>query len=615
MFLSASLLVRGSAAPPSFAVTPTINEFNVPTFGSNPLGVTAGPLNSLWIADSNDFDTHKVEQMTTSGQVTGYNVPGGQSLSCPQGCVDPASIVTAPDGNLWFTELAGAGNAIGQLNPNTGQVTIHDAGITPSSEPWGITVGADNNLWFTENVPGGRIGRITTSGAVTEFPIATTSNAPFGITSGPDGNLWFTEQVYGGAPTKVGVMDTNGRMLTEIDIAGSGVGLSGITVAGSRVWFTETTANSIGWIDATAKTFNPSTQLVGDGTGGPSSIVFRADGFLYFVEAGNNSIGRIDAGNPPSSVGTHFSVPTSGAFSKGSPPQGITVGPDGAIWFVEGSPKEGGSNPSPIHALGRLDLGPLPTPSPTPTPSAAPTTEPSPTPSPTSPTGSPSPPGSPPPPAPGASSGGYWLSATDGGIFNFGDAGFFGSPGALKLNKPVVGMAATVTGQGYWLVASDGGIFSFGDAGFFGSTGAIHLNSPIVGMAASPTGGGYWLVASDGGIFDFGSAGFFGSTGAIHLNKPIVAMAATKSGQGYWLAASDGGIFNFGSAAFFGSTGAIRLNSPIVGMAAPGDGTGYLLTASDGGVFTFGSAAFFGSTGAIHLNNPVVAMAAFPPRR
>jgi hypothetical protein len=30
-------------------------------------------------------------------------------------------------------------------------------------------------------------------------------------------------------------------------------------------------------------------------------------------------------------------------------------------------------------------------------------------------------------------------------------------------------MAATPDGRGYWLVASDGGIFTFGDAPFFGS--------------------------------------------------------------------------------------------------------------------------------------------------
>ena len=55
-------------------------------------------------------------------------------------------------------------------------------------------------------------------------------------------------------------------------------------------------------------------------------------------------------------------------------------------------------------------------------------------------------------------------------------------------------------------MASDGGIFSYGDATFFGSTGGIRLNKPVVGMAATPSGHGYWLVASDGGIFSYGDA-------------------------------------------------------------------------------------------------------------
>jgi DNA-binding beta-propeller fold protein YncE len=82
-----------------------------------------------------------------------------------------------------------------------------------------------------------------------------------------------------------------------------------------------------------------------------------------------------------------------------------------------------------------------------------------------------------------------------------GDAGYFGSEGGTPLNKPIVGMAATPDGKGYWLVASDGGVFTFGDAGYFGSEGGTPLNKPIVGMAATPDGKGYWLVASDGGIF------------------------------------------------------------------------------------------------------------------
>jgi hypothetical protein len=208
---------------------------------------------------------------------------------------------------------------------------------------------------------------------------------------------------------------------------------------------------------------------------------------------------------------------------------------------------------------------------------------------------------------------GYWLVASDGGIFTFGDAGFYGSTGGIKLNKPIVGMAPTPDGKGYWLVASDGGIFTFGDAGFYGSTGAFHLNKPIVGMSATPDGKGYWLVASDGGIFAFGDAGFYGSTGGIVLNKPIVGMAPTLDGKGYWLVASDGGIFTFGDAGYYGSTGDIKLNKPIVGMAPTPDGNGYWLVASDGGIFTFGDAGYHGSEpgAGVDIDN-VVDIAASP---
>ncbi len=212
------------------------------------------------------------------------------------------------------------------------------------------------------------------------------------------------------------------------------------------------------------------------------------------------------------------------------------------------------------------------------------------------------------PPGPSGGPGGYRLVASDGGIFAYGSAHFYGSTGAMALNRPIVGMAATPSGNGYWEVATDGGIFSFGDARFRGSTGAMVLNRPIVGMAATPSGNGYWLVASDGGIFAFGDARFYGSTGAMVLNQPIVGMAATPSGNGYWLVASDGGIFAFGDARFAGSTGGMALNRPIVGVAASPTGKGYWEVASDGGIFNWGDAAFHGSAGSLPLNRPIVGM-------
>ena len=205
---------------------------------------------------------------------------------------------------------------------------------------------------------------------------------------------------------------------------------------------------------------------------------------------------------------------------------------------------------------------------------------------------------------------GYWLLASDGGIFAFGDAIFYGSTGGLHLNAPIVAMSPTPDGAGYWLVASDGGIFAYGDANFYGSAGSLSLAKPIVGMASTIGGLGYWLVASDGGIFAYGDANFYGSTGGLPLQKPIVAMTTAPDGGGYWLVASDGGIFNFGDVNYFGSTGGMPLSAPVVGMDRTADGQGYFMVARDGGIFDYGDAGFYGSAGSVELNRPVVGMAA-----
>jgi hypothetical protein len=190
----------------------------------------------------------------------------------------------------------------------------------------------------------------------------------------------------------------------------------------------------------------------------------------------------------------------------------------------------------------------------------------------------------------------FWLATATGHVYSFGVINY-GSPGNAPLNQPIVTMVPSQDRHGYWLVASDGGVFSYGDSHFYGSTGSLVLNRPIVGMHPTRDQAGYWLVASDGGVFSFGDAHFYGSTGAIVLNKPVVGMATTPDGKGYWLVASDGGVFSFGDAQFYGSTGALHLDQPIVGMDPTPDGKGYWLVAADGGVFAFGDAGFYGSTG------------------
>ena len=122
-------------------------------------------------------------------------------------------------------------------------------------------------------------------------------------------------------------------------------------------------------------------------------------------------------------------------------------------------------------------------------------------------------------------------------------------------------MAAMPSGRGYWLVASNGVVYPFGNAVSYGSQSKLHLAKPIVGIAATADGKGYWLVASNGELFNYGDAVNYGSPARAAPDKAIVGIAATPDGKGYWLVASDGGIFNYGDAAFHGSTGSLHLKS------------------------------------------------------
>ena len=214
--------------------------------------------------------------------------------------------------------------------------------------------------------------------------------------------------------------------------------------------------------------------------------------------------------------------------------------------------------------------------------------------------------------------GGYWLVASDGGVFSF-NAPFYGSlpglPATEQPGQPVVAMAPDASGQGYWEVTSAGDVYSFGNATFQGSTGNISLAKPVVGMAMDPATGGYWLVAADGGVFSF-NAPFFGSLPGLPASEqpgqPVVGMAVDASGQGYFEVTSAGDVYSFGNATFQGSTGNISLAKPVVGMAMDPATGGYWLVASDGGVFSF-NASFFGGVSGLPAseqpNQPVVAMA------
>lgn len=123
---------------------------------------------------------------------------------------------------LWFTETA----AIGRMT-TSGAVTEFPV----STVNW-MTAGPDGALWFTEGAVN-KIGRMTLTGVVSEFPIPTPNAGPAGITTGPDGALWFTESRAIGrlALTQAAPVP----LLSEWALAALAVALAGLGVWSMRM--------------------------------------------------------------------------------------------------------------------------------------------------------------------------------------------------------------------------------------------------------------------------------------------------------------------------------------------------------------------------------------------
>ena len=166
----------------------------------------------------------------------------------------------------------------------------------------------------------------------------------------------------------------------------------------------------------------------------------------------------------------------------------------------------------------------------------------------------------------------------------------------VTLNGPVRRLEPAPTGLGYWLLASDGGIFTFG-VPFFGSAGARPPNAAVISMASTATGGGYMMVTARGEVIAFGDAKSQGDTKALQLAAPVISLALGASGRGYWLYAQDGGVFSFG-VPFHGSVPGLGLCSvpKTVALRATDTGGGYWIVTDRGKVYPFGDAKSYGDS-------------------
>jgi uncharacterized repeat protein (TIGR01451 family) len=316
-FYRATLCAMRLAFLPLFLLTANAQQavsvsFNQYPTGAAGMAITAGPEDALWFPGFGFIHGtvgDGIWQITTSGVSTDVGGPGGAGQYV-------GGITAGSDGALWFAY----GNEIGRMT-TAGSTTYYN--IPSGGSSVDITAGPDGALWFTEYataavsdaVTGSAIGRITTSGVVTEYPLSNVSAAPQGIIAGPDGALWFTEQYTG----KIGRITTSGASIVEYPVTTSGDQMYGIAAgADNALWFIEYSSSRIGRISTAGVVTEYPVATAGIG----QSIAAGPDGALWFTNSTN--IGRITT---TGSI-TEYPVP-SGAYSLD-----ITAGPDGNMWFT-----------------------------------------------------------------------------------------------------------------------------------------------------------------------------------------------------------------------------------------------------------------------------------------
>jgi len=224
-------------------------------------------------------------------------------------------------------------------------ITEYTAGLSPNGAPHGIAEGADGSTWFTLYAKDG-VGRISPSGAITEYFPTLSKGQPEGITLGPDGNMWFVES---GATGAIARIDPSGSV-TEFTTGLNPLGQPRDIAAGSdgALWFTEK-GDAIGRIDPATGSITEYSLGLSLGSQ-PKAITAGPDGNLWFTQKGNpGSIGRIT----PAGAITEFSA----GLTSGSQPEDIAAGPDGNLWFTESGDPGGIGRITPAGVITEFSAG------------------------------------------------------------------------------------------------------------------------------------------------------------------------------------------------------------------------------------------------------------------
>jgi hypothetical protein len=193
---------------------------------------------------------------------------------------------------------------------------------------------------------------------------------------------------------------------------------------------------------------------------------------------------------------------------------------------------------------------------------------------------------------------GYWILASNGAIYSYGDAQYYGgaNTGDLSGSEKAVGMATTSDGKGYWILANDGAVFSFGDAAYYGGGNTGDFTNGELAVSITPDAGatGYWILTNQGGVFSFGSAPFYGAPQGNSYWSGQIGVQLVKAGSGYWVLSKSGDIYSYGSAPYNGNPGGFSGQTAVAMASSNSSNTGYWVLSAAGGIYAEGTAPYLG---------------------
>jgi virginiamycin B lyase len=263
--------------------TGSITTIKLSESGSFPFTLTVGPDNSLWFTE---IFSSKIGRVSLQGKLQEYSLPGGRQAA-------PSEIIFVNSTLGYYVDVgqAGAGNGrVYSFDPNN--FSPHRVGgerrlDTPASLALG-----DRGIWVTihgsSNVDFYNFSNNVWTSYPTPAVFYVPTTLPYFIKAN-DSTIWFNEHFA----NRLARIDSQRGILTEYSLsnppAKSGsdiVNALTFAIGKDKVWFTELTTNTIGYLDASYR-LSFAVSVIGDIS---SSVQQGRDTTITFAISGRSSL-------------------------------------------------------------------------------------------------------------------------------------------------------------------------------------------------------------------------------------------------------------------------------------------------------------------------------------